>query len=204
MDNAAPVDDTTFAGSYTFSNVPAGSHLLSGYLVGSSGAKITGSDATVSFTSSVASTSTPPAGPIVKHITLSVEGSSQKNFTGKLLFYRPGTATEVTERDITTDATGAADVTLSNISSTVDVRVSIPGYLAKLIPAVDVTISGNLSFGQLTAGDLNGDGIVNSIDYSLMASKFGQAYDLADFTKSGVVNAADIGILINNWNKTAQ
>lgn len=48
-------------------------------------------------------------------------------------------------------------------------------------------------------GDANGDGRVNGLDYSVLASHDGQNYVPADFNKDGVVGAADLAILLAKW-----
>src|SRR5581483_9106704 len=139
-----------------------------------------------------------------QHITLSGYGN-QKNLNGQIILLSPGTNVQVGQTSVSTDATGAGAASLPTSSpATVDVRISVPGYLSKVIHNVNPANVNTLNFGQLTPGDLNGDGIVNAIDYSIMASKFGQAYGLADFANDGKVDANDISILIGSWNQVGQ
>ena len=49
------------------------------------------------------------------------------------------------------------------------------------------------------AGDANGDGHVNGLDYSILASHDGQNYPPADFNGDGTVGAADLAILLSHW-----
>jgi mannan endo-1,4-beta-mannosidase len=51
-------------------------------------------------------------------------------------------------------------------------------------------------------GDLNGDKIVNSIDSSIMNSKWFTSDSAADLNHDGIVNAIDFSILDQNWLKT--
>ena len=72
LDANPEVMDMSFDGVYQFSNVPAGSHVLNGYLARADHSKISGSDASpVSFTTSVADTVLPTVS-----ITNPVSGAS--------------------------------------------------------------------------------------------------------------------------------
>jgi hypothetical protein len=51
-------------------------------------------------------------------------------------------------------------------------------------------------------GDLNGDGIVNSIDWSLMNARWFTSDPFADLYKDGLVNSIDFSIMNFNWFKT--
>jgi hypothetical protein len=52
-------------------------------------------------------------------------------------------------------------------------------------------------------GDLNNDGIVNSLDWSYMNSKWFTADATADLNHDGIVNSIDFSILNNNWQKSS-
>lgn len=48
-------------------------------------------------------------------------------------------------------------------------------------------------------GDFNKDGVVNSLDLSLMASVWNQNNSTYDLTKDGTVNTLDYSIMVRNW-----
>ena len=52
-------------------------------------------------------------------------------------------------------------------------------------------------------GDVNSDGMVNLVDFSLLASAFGTANANADFNTDGIVNLADFSILAANFGRAA-
>jgi hypothetical protein len=52
-------------------------------------------------------------------------------------------------------------------------------------------------------GDINLDGIVNSLDWSTMNSKWGTSDTNSDINKDGIVNSIDFSMLNANWFKTA-
>ena len=51
-------------------------------------------------------------------------------------------------------------------------------------------------------GDINGDGIVNIIDFTLLSNAFGTNDTTADINSDGIVNVLDFTILSNNFGKT--
>ncbi len=75
--------------------------------------------------------------------------------------------------------------TLSAGSSTLE-----PGFLC--VEADDLPIP----------GDLNNDGLVNSIDLAVILSTWGPCSSgscVADINRDGLVNAADLSIVLSNW-----
>lgn len=52
------------------------------------------------------------------------------------------------------------------------------------------------------AGDLNLDHIVNTLDFSLMNSKWLQNYSAYDLYVDGIINSLDYAVLKSNWGKT--
>ena len=51
-------------------------------------------------------------------------------------------------------------------------------------------------------GDLNGDRIINAIDFSIMNASWLTSNATADLNKDGIVNSLDFSILNGNWLKT--
>ena len=52
---------------------------------------------------------------------------------------------------------------------------------------------------ELMAGDLNGDGIINSIDLGILLNAWGASGSSADLNGNGIVDSADIAVLLSNW-----
>lgn len=48
-------------------------------------------------------------------------------------------------------------------------------------------------------GDINGDGFVNVVDFSILLSKWNTPDTSADLNKDGIVNVVDFSILLSNW-----
>ncbi|OGM19967.1 hypothetical protein A2771_03140 [Candidatus Woesebacteria bacterium RIFCSPHIGHO2_01_FULL_38_26b] len=51
-------------------------------------------------------------------------------------------------------------------------------------------------------GDINGDKVVNALDYTLLSNAFGTNNSSADLNKDGIVNILDYTLLSNNFGKT--
>ncbi len=68
--------------------------------------------------------------------------------------------------------------------------------------------SGNVAAAEFSnvflAGDLNGDNVVNSLDYAIFIGKFGSNDSLADFNGDGEVNTLDYGILLRNYDVSGE
>ncbi len=68
-------------------------------------------------------------------------------------------------------------------------------------PSVSATVT--VSAATLLVGDLNGDKIINSIDWSVMNSKWFTPDATADLNKDGLVNTIDWSLMNDNWLKTS-
>ena len=62
-----------------------------------------------------------------------------------------------------------------------------------------VQLSGNIWCQDEIPGDLNLDGIVNGADLSILLSAWGTADPVADIDGSGNVDGGDLAILLSNW-----
>ncbi|MGA0173485.1 MAG: GC-type dockerin domain-anchored protein, partial [Phycisphaerales bacterium] len=62
-----------------------------------------------------------------------------------------------------------------------------------------VQLSGNIGCQDGIPGDLNVDGVVNGADLSILLSAWGTADPVADINGDGVVNGADLSTLLSNW-----
>jgi hypothetical protein len=67
----------------------------------------------------------------------------------------------------------------------------------------------NLEAGFMRAGDCNDDGVVNTVDFSIMRNSFGKSTgqlgydDRADFSGDSVVNAVDVAIHKSSFGQTS-
>ena len=72
-------------------------------------------------------------------------------------------------------------------------------------PRVTGLASGQVEVAYALEGDANMDGVVNGIDFSILATNFNQrvtqGWEDGDFDYTGVVNGTDFVLIANNFNK---
>ncbi|MBI5530202.1 MAG: fibronectin type III domain-containing protein [Candidatus Doudnabacteria bacterium] len=119
----------------------------------------------------------------------------------------PTTQAVLSTQPLTADASGSFSVSFqSTFPQLVSVRITVSGYLSRVITNVDTTINSGsaISVPTLYAGDFNSDGIINSLDFSAMNSHWNQNYPTTDINKDSLINSLDFAVLKNNWNKTGE
>ncbi|EKE14133.1 MAG: hypothetical protein ACD_12C00659G0002 [uncultured bacterium] len=77
-------------------------------------------------------------------------------------------------------------------------RLKSSGFLRRRISQTLLEGTNVLNFGNLVAGDLNDDGIVNNIDVAIMYQNWFLTGP-SDYNKDGIVNSYDFWILVNNF-----
>lgn len=70
------------------------------------------------------------------------------------------------------------------------------------LPAISGATSGWSCGDYLMLGDFNGDGTVNSIDWSIMNQYWGTSKPIADLNGDGIVNSIDWSIMNGNWGES--
>jgi hypothetical protein len=64
-----------------------------------------------------------------------------------------------------------------------------------LVPNPDQKDSDNDGYGDACDGDVNNDGIVNSLDVALVRDAFGTRTNRGDTNGDGIVNASDVALV---------
>ncbi|MBX4187888.1 MAG: hypothetical protein KW793_02005 [Candidatus Doudnabacteria bacterium] len=132
-------------------------------------------------------------------ITLSFEGRTSKVTTGKLQLLN-SSKTLIIEQSFTTNASGQATVSYTIPDQSTYLKVIVTGYLTRVQgPFVFSALPVAITFPILLGGELTGDNIVNSLDFSYMNSKWFSADVIADINQDGLVNTIDYSVLNNNW-----
>jgi hypothetical protein len=142
-----------------------------------------------------------------RKISINLEGTTAKLATGTLAFVNTATQAVVVSQTFVTNASGEYLFTVpDSLPASVAIRVSIPGYLARLISSPDLSSASVLTLAvpQFLAGDFNGDSVVNSLDYSSLNRSWNQGSALCDINRDGMVNSLDYAILSKNWSKTGE
>jgi hypothetical protein len=117
----------------------------------------------------------------------------------------PPIATATTGRD---DGAYTLTIPTAPAGTRYTLVVTKPGYLSyteKNLTLADLEEIKTIDIRQL-AGDVNGDGIVNAVDLTLLLSEFNRKpvnFEKADIDGNGIVNAADLTYLLAGFNKRA-
>ncbi len=150
LDTNAEVRDLDFDGSYTFTNVPVGSHTLKGYMAKADHSKVLGTDVSVSFTTTTASTSntapTVNAG-LDQTITLPATASLDGTVSDDGLPNPPGTITSTWSKisgpgTVTFGNANAVDTTASfSVAGTYVLRLRGDDSALSAIDTVSITVN---------------------------------------------------------------
>jgi len=74
-------------------------------------------------------------------------------------------------------------------------------FLRKRQTNVNIISSATITLPILPAGDFNNDGIINSLDWSIMNNNWFTNLSAADINKDGIVNSLDFSWMNGNWLK---
>ncbi len=80
----------------------------------------------------------------------------------------------------------------------VTARTTLPPYAASGMSPIAYLGVGTTPVPR-RRGDLNGDGKVNLIDFSILLFHWGQAWPLGDLNGDGIVDLPDLSIMLFNW-----
>jgi chitodextrinase len=128
--------------------------------------------------------------------------SNSRVLTGTVKFINPLNSSEVHQASFTTNSAGQYTIDVpAGLPPTVVIRPVIIGYLSKTVSGVDLrnVVLLDIVVPTLPSGDFNGDGIINTLDFSHMNSKWGNVDALADINRDNSVNSLDFAFLSNNW-----
>ncbi len=135
-------------------------------------------------------------------INLKLQGRSDFSTSGTVFrVYNTGTTTKIFEKtDVTTNASGVGSLTLTGVpAGNYDFRIKVGMYLINALINKPLTNPLTLDFGELRAGELNGDNIINTADYQVLLVNWFKNTASADINKDGIVNTSDFAWLSLNW-----
>ncbi len=116
---------------------------------------------------------------------------------------KPDTANEAKQYTATTSSTGLWDITTPAVSTKGTYGVKARQLLTSAQSEYGQTLLegvGTAPSGKSCADpDINGDGKVNLIDFSILLTGWGTSAPKADLNCDGKVNLADFSILLFNW-----
>ena len=123
-----------------------------------------------------------------------------------VVVYEQGTSTVVHNYTRTTNSTGAFSFVFEHALGTYDIGVKGSHTLSRLEVGVviDSAIT-NVDFGILLEGDCDGNDVVNTTDFGILADAFGSVAngppwdERADLNNDDKVNIYDFGLLADNY-----
>mgnify|MGYP001562802268 CR=1 FL=1 len=138
--------------------------------------------------------------------TVGVEGdgnASAHMFT--LSFFSPNSTTAIASVKAWADRYGKIsflpDTALISPGN-YDIRIASDRFITRKLANAYVGGGAVISAPSLLAGDLNSDGVVNSLDWSIMDTQWSRMFSSADINKDGKVNTLDWGYIRKNWLQT--
>jgi len=138
-------------------------------------------------------------------VDLSADGGAivgyYRPFPGPATFGRGFLWTEKTGKVDLTDAAVAAGIKVpSGTILALPLGISADGRtIVGLARSGNLSVGFRLQFGGACPADLNGDGVVNGADLALLLGAWGTADPIADLDGSGVVDGADLASLLGAW-----
>jgi len=149
----------------------------------------------------VTTLTSPPA--LTINFSLKLQGRTNYSTTATdIKIFPVGGVTPLFEKtDSSTDAAGNGSInpTGVNVGTNYDFQIKVTNFLTKSIKNTTFNSSMNLNFDVLNSGDLDGNNIVNSLDFAKLSAKWGQSDPAADINQDGVVNTIDFALLNSNW-----
>jgi hypothetical protein len=132
---------------------------------------------------------------VAKQVTLDLEGRSSDSISGTLEVLN-SSKTLIKSYSFTTSAAGLASINIDNTSGPLYFRLKAVPYLTRIISG---DMNSALIFSQLKVGDINGDNIINSIDFSSLNTRWFQADSSRDLNLDGIINSLDFSLMNKNW-----
>jgi hypothetical protein len=194
--------DTSAPYTFSWSNVAGGNYTVSARAYDNAG-----TTASASASISVTSGTTPPPPPSSgTDMSISANPTTVSSGGSATLSYSWNAATRHNVRlngaapAATCDTSTCAGSMVINLSATTTYTMTAVYADGTTAPPASATVT--VGATATLVGDLNGDKIVNSIDWSIMNSKWFTSDATADLNKDGLVNSLDWSLLNQNWFKT--
>lgn len=107
--------------------------------------------------------------------------------------------------ELTKQVSATAEINFATSSALTEgiyeLKIFIPYHLVKIIPTVSLMNNTTFEIKNIYTGDLNQDNKINSLDWSIMSTRWGKSDPLADLNQDGAINSLDWSWLNKNWNK---
>jgi hypothetical protein len=145
---------------------------------------------------------TPTAKIITMQVTADGNLAGSLNCTLRILNITDNSTLK--ELNFTTNSSGDYQADMTDLTGISNIRVSASGFLSRLVSNADLDSASQIVFPPLLAGDLDGNNVINSLDFSEMNKKWYLTDPVADLNRDGLVNALDFSLLNKNWQKSGE
>jgi uncharacterized protein (TIGR03790 family) len=165
--------------------------------------KITSTDAGGKTASSLTYYIIPSSSP-VNFVLSGLEGRTAGDLQKaafRFEIFDPASGNVLSDVNVGSSAMGNILVAVPAGLQMIDIRIVMPGYLPETVSNIDLSTSTPITLPALSAGDVNNDGIVNSLDTSFLNQNWNKNYAIGDYNHDGIVNQSDLNYAINNWFK---
>lgn len=107
--------------------------------------------------------------------------------------------------NLITDANGTGTLTISGLSAgNYDFKIKANHWLYKTLANLPISSPLTLDFGILKGGDLLVDNQINGGDFTYLKQKFMTNDAVADINQDGIVNTIDFSVIYTNWGLNGQ
>ena len=137
-------------------------------------------------------------------VKIDMEGSVTDAADAKLMILNASNNATIAEINFTSNSTGDYLASLSGIPAVVNMKINVSGFLVRAVSNVDLASATTIAFPSLLAGDLDGNNVVNSLDFSAMNTEWYTNDQIADLNKDGLVNTLDYSLLNGNWQRSGE
>ncbi len=134
----------------------------------------------------------------------SLQGRTTKIVTGTLDVLNNATKALIKSFPFTTNSSGIATITFDIPLQTAYLKVKAIPYLSRLLAGIDLNSNVTYSFPILLTGDINGDNIVNSVDFSSLNTNWFTSNAGSDLNGDGLVNSIDFSFMNSHWLATGE
>ncbi len=133
------------------------------------------------------------------NFTPSCEGTSASSKTFTITVYQA--TTQVAQFSVQPNAQGQIPLPSGTnlLSGTYNITADASYYLKARQNSISLASNSTVALTILKAGDLNNDGIINSLDWSEMNSNWWSNSYPSDINQDGVVNSIDFSWMNKNW-----
>ena len=134
--------------------------------------------------------------------TYQLQGRTNQAATGiSIQVFPSGESTPAfSENNAVGNDSGVGQITIPGLSpGNYDFKIQVGTFLAKKLTNKTASPTMSLDFSTLLGGDLDGNNIVNSLDFSIMVGRWGTSDPAPDINRDGKVNSIDFAYLNANW-----